>query len=784
MPDLPQLPDSPDRCETAALRALTRRTFFGGAAAALAASAVSAPTSASTPANASAPGAELDLDAGGGYWLGQRFWGNRLQDWITTAGRMECIAQPDQRVGRTVGVLTAEIRNAPFDLTVRTGTLEAGAGLSGFVVGTGIPGEDARRRALLGPLSGTGGGLIAAVDQNGRAVFREHTQESEPLAWPLLESRASGNPPARSTGEDLTLRLSGRVVEKDVVSLTLTVRATTTGAVLHTASIPRLPAARVRGGIALISSARDGSAARYWFTGFTAAGVGLAVHPERGLGPVVGTLFTAIGGTLRMTAQLMPVDPRLLPSLSLDVQRGGVWRQVATSGIAAGYTGLFYVPKYDASVAAGYRIRSGAEVLYSGTIPAEPRSGRLRVATVNCLKASHRSIDRPSARALPLAGAIGLDLYSAKNVYFPHNELVATMTRSKPDLVVAHGDQLYEDSPTAKDASRSPELDFLYKFLLWHWSMRPLTRCLPTVVLTDDHDVYQGNLWGAGGIAAQDQNDGGYVNDPAWVNLVQRLSTWHNPQRFDPAPIGQGISVGYSAFTYGGVSFALVEDRKFKSAPNGDDPDAELLGQRQEAFLATWRGLNPGLPKCILTQTTWACVQTDPAGNAVADTDSDGWPAAGRARAVRLAGAAQALILSGDQHLGHLVRHGLTQFADGPLQFTPPAGSTSFQRWFEPNRSLPNAGSTPHTGDFTDAFGNRVRVLAVANPRVSFADYRAAVPTGQGLGDRALKREGFGMAIFDHTRKSVTLECWPWNAAGTGAAQYAGWPVTVPYSAL
>ena len=57
---------------------------------------------------------------------------------------------------------------------------------------------------------------------------------------------------------------------------------------------------------------------------------------------------------------------------------------------------------------------------------------------------------------------------------------------------------------------------------------------------------------------------------------------------------------------------------------------------------------------------------------------------AGRLRAVRLAKAARALIVAGDQHVGHLVRHGISGFTDGPLQFTPPAGSSSFQRWFAP----------------------------------------------------------------------------------------------------
>ena len=757
-----------------AISALTRRTFFGGAAG-LVGSAVAAGADA-------APAIGFDSTSGSGHWLGARFWGNRLQDWIARAGRIECVAA-GSGVGRTVAVLTHEIQASTFDLSVRTGTLVTGNGFSGFVIGTGVPGEDARRRALLGSASGIGGGLIAYVDHNGAVGFRDHTAEGDQFLWPQLPATVVGAARPRVPSEDLTVRLTCRPASATTVTLTIAVSLTATGEVLQRATLASLPHTRVRGGIALMSSARDGSAARFWLTGFAATGV--TVIPERALGPVVGTLFTAVARTLRMTVQLMPLDPRTLPTLSLEVQRAGTWQRVGSSAIGPGYTALFYAPGFDTGSPVGYRIVGAGQVLYGGTIPAAP-TRRLRLASVNCLKASHRPLDSITPWQARLPGSVSLDLYSKRNIYFPHNEIVDSILAQKPDLLIAHGDQLYETSPTAKDGGPAPELDFLYKFLMWHWSMRAITRRVPTIVLTDDHDIYQPNLFGEGGIATTDPKRGGYVNAAAWINLVQRMSSWHNPERYDPTPIAQGISVGYAAFAYGGTSFAIVEDRKFKSGPEapGSAP-LELLGARQEAFLTAWARMHPGMPKVILTGSTWACVLTNANGSAREDPDSHGWPPAGRLRAVRLAKAARALIVAGDQHVGHLVRHGISGFTDGPLQFTPPAGSSSFQRWFAPAGGLPNAGSTPHTGDFTDAFGNRVRVLAVANPKFTLKElWQHYPPPGQDFGDRNLKREGFGMVILDHQAKAVRLECWPWNAAATGAGQYAGWPVTVPYSAL
>src|SRR5262249_43450058 len=132
----------------------------------------------------------------------------------------------------------------------------------------------------------------------------------------------------------------------------------------------------------------------------------------------------------------------------------------------------------------------------------------------------------------------------------------------------------------------------------------------------DDHDVYHGNVWGAGGKKADGfgqpgQDSGGYQEPAQWVNMVQRTQTSHLPDPYDPTPVLQEISVYYTEMLYGGVSFAIVEDRKWKSAPkvvipkaeivngwaqnpqydaarDGDVAGAQLLGSRQIAFLKHW----------------------------------------------------------------------------------------------------------------------------------------------------------------------------------------------------
>jgi alkaline phosphatase D len=150
-----------------------------------------------------------------------------------------------------------------------------------------------------------------------------------------------------------------------------------------------------------------------------------------------------------------------------------------------------------------------------------------------------------------------------------------------------------------------------------------------------------------------------------------------------------------------------------------------------------------------------------------------------RRTALGLVKRAGALLLSGDQHLASLVRHGLDGFDDGPVQFVAPAAGSAWQRWFEPAGGLPNPGPTPHTGDFTDAYGNRMRVLAVANSGLTKAAFRAARPgRNSELGDRDLKRDGYGLVRVDKAGRQFVIECHP----ADGGPQFAGWPYQLPFT--
>lgn len=215
------------------------------------------------------------------------------------------------------------------------------------------------------------------------------------------------------------------------------------------------------------------------------------------------------------------------------------------------------------------------------------------------------------------------------------------------------GDQFYESTGGfGIQTSPLPKaiLDYLRKWYMFGWSYRDIFRHIPCAIIPDDHDVYHGNIWGEGGkqaptdkgwdYAAQDQ--GGYKMPPEWVNMVQRTQTSHLPDPYDPTPVRQGIGVYYTHWIYGGISFAILEDRKFKPAPKNVLPpeanvqngfiqnpefdiktyrnlEADLLGQRQMDFLKEWvEDWRQGVRlKVVLSQTNFCTVATLPKGSLI-----------------------------------------------------------------------------------------------------------------------------------------------------------------------
>jgi hypothetical protein len=478
---------------------------------------------------------------------------------------------------------------------------------------------------------------------------------------------------------------------------------------------------------------------------------------------VAFALYTHDRGVLKLTAQLYPLKPGEPREARLELFERGQWVEVARAPVLyPGWSAHFRVASWDGSRTVRYRVRHGGAASFEGVIRRDPRDkNEIVVASLSC-NSSRTTGLRP--------------------------EIIDNLKAQDPDLLFFAGDQTYRHTEHT-----AGWIEFGLQF-------REVMCDRPTVCLPDDHDVGHPNLWGENGRRStrRDNSDGGYFYPVDYVNMVQRQQSWHLPDAVDPAPVERGITVYFTRLRVGGIDFAILEDRKFKSAPHGripemgprpdhivnaaydpksiDLPGLELLGARQEKFLRDWGQDWSGAElKAVLSQTAFCgAVHLHGAltNRLIADLDCNGWPQTPRRRALEEIRRARAVHLCGDQHLAVVVKHGLSGFRDGPWSFTSPAlVNTIYGRWWEPLDGKPGANPVPGsplpwTGDYLDGLGNRMSMFAYANP----PDIR----------DERQRGDGYGLARFDKRKRTVTFECWPRfaDARAGRKGQFPGWPVT------
>jgi alkaline phosphatase D len=764
-------------------------------------------------------------------WIGKDWWANRLQDWAIEDGALVCLQAGNKKPLRTAHWITRSIDTAdgPVDLSVDIAPADRGSvappsAFAGFLIGTGGEHVDYRLSALAHHLPAPDGGLLAVVDGDGVVALRRFDQPFAGKAiWsvntavaldnlPLLggQTRAGDGFQDKSTRRcRLELHVEGRIVAIKAIG--------DHGGVISTAVATVGDANLLDGAVAIVSSSGPSAAKGrgFAFSHLHGSGEGLLHHPDRAYGPVLCTLYTVDQEVLKLTAQFGPMGEGHTASLDLKTRDG--WHQVATSGIDPDSdTATFRVNGIKTLVDAPFQVRfrePGATVdsTYKGVIKAPPVDGHLDLAALNCQKVYTGGLQ-----------------WNHNGIWMPHVETAMAVSKHEPDLLFFAGDQIYEGDFVPVD-SRGGKItinDYLYKWLRFCWSFGDLTRSTPSVVIPDDHDVNHGNIWGAGGRKAVKrdgmtaQDSGGYRMPPRFVNVVHRTQTSHLPDSTDNAPIEQGITTYHCDLELGGVSFIVLADRMFKESPtvacpagtfkNGwpqadgfdaktqsDNPDAPLLGDRQEAFLEDWATRQDDRwASCVLSQTIFANMATLPPGansggvlpglgfpepdeypedwHFATDGDSNGWPQSGRNRALSSMRKAGTVHIAGDQHLGSLVEYGVDAHGDAGWGFCVPAIANTWpRRWWPPYPGENHKEGEPrYTGEYEDGFGNMVRVHAVANPMKS-----GRLPTN--LHNRM---PGYGMVRFDKPSGTVTFECWkrPQLGIEEEPQQYFGWPVTAP----
>lgn len=774
-------------------------------------------------------------------WIGPEYWANRLQDWQVANGRIECIESNPAKPMRTVHLLPYSLgsKAGKLKMKVRTGVLTKTFGLTentwtGFLIGAGQGALDYRGAALVHHDPGKGGGIIAAVNGKGEAVFRDMTREGYPV---ILSENLSGNSKALNGNQEVDLDLKA-IPKGDKYEISLSVSDVKTGKRMNHIILKEVDPDLLTGNIALVShpGSKDDSA-RYWFRNWEVAGSKLVRNEEGTFGPVMAVYFTLHEKVLKMATQFPILGEADPTNTCLEIwdQSAKNWKQVAEALITPpSYTALFRVENWNSTVDIPYRVvysysgikRKSGDFYFEGTVPHDP--AEKNVVSVAAFTGNQNVAHHADGERKRDAGQNSFDVgvsaldsrWTNNNIWFPHEEMVSNVKKQNVDLLVFTGDQIYESNPS-RAGFDNPFPDYLYKWYLWCWAYRDLTRNIPAVCFPDDHDVYQGNLWGWGGRRTDCDypsesfwspyyNNGGYWMPVEWVKMVERTQTCHLPDPYDPTPVEQGIGVYYTELNCGGISFAILEDRKFKiPSPQFKDrikqkedslrsvygqdftsrvkdiPEAKILGKRQLNFIRNWAGNWTGdVIKVALSQTIFAAAHTSGfgPGKPALDHDSNGWPAPARNTVLEELRKGFVFMIGGDQHLATVIHHGIDEFNDAGYSFCVPSVANFWTRFWLPESPGQNhiPGIPNYTGEYFDAFGNRLTMLAVANPKSP--DDLTEEEIKRGRTELYRKAPGYGVVRFDKESREITIECWPRytdpDDPATGT-QYPGWPVTI-----
>ncbi len=713
-------------------------------------------------------------------WLGGEVWANPMEDWAIADGWAQC---QTTAANRSVHSLTHQI-TAPgqsFAISVEMDGPEKPAKDSGGGLRIGCKTDINEYRSNCFAK----GGINAGVTGSELVLGKKKAAIKRDSAKGPITLLLNGTP----KGDSVALQLVAADSEENLLgSIEATVKP-----------------GDVTGNIAVVSNyqgpSKRNTKPAYRFRNWKADGAAFSVQSGQKFGPLLWSMYSLSdsrgdeGFVMKMNALTGPLGKADNQKVQLEIKTDGDWKQISEATLdKEAWVATFRIPNWNQKRETPYRLIYN-ETQKDGSKTRETWSGKI--------------LANPSGRPLRLAALTCQNDYA-----YPYEPVANNVVNLAPDMLYFSGDQLYESHGgfgIIREPAAPAILNYLRKYYQFGWAFREAMKNAPTICLPDDHDVFQGNIWGEGGQAMKEldkgaSSKGGYREPAAMVNVVHKTSCGHHPDFYDPTPVAQDISVYYGDMVYGDVSFAILGDRQWKSGPENvdtgsgradhvpdpdfdtstlDKPGLVLLGERQEKFLTEWsKDWRGHSMKVLLTQTVFGAMATHHGrgGDGMylkADLDSGGWPQTPRNNAIRILRDSMALHINGDQHLTTLTQYGVDKQRDSNWSFCTPAIAVGYPRWWRPDevgmphKNRPDHG-VPFTGEYLDGLGNKVYVYAVGNPESASEKDRYQLAHQ--------KASGFGFVTIDTKAKTYHLESFRFlvdATDGNPANQFPGWPVTI-----
>ncbi len=709
-------------------------------------------------------------------WVNSDIWTIPIENWRVQDGRVECTGKLTNM--KAVLLKYMLINEGDFLLNVRMGlnpdSEEAGSG--GVVVGM----QDQTDMDIKS-LAYFGSGINIGVDTEKNLFIGE-------ISKPL---------PDNFDLSDFSLHIDGQKTnDKDDIR----VQAIDNNGIQSDA-LTKKDIESFEGAICFVANHPSGKKYQgnhdFWFDEISLSGSAVITQEENGFGPILWSMYTLSKNTLKLTAQMPPLGKKDNQYVELHFMKDGEWKINQSVKIDPNSRiALFKIENWPSDSETPFQLRyiekdnagKPSEHTFDGLIRKDPTDKPLLMGGLTC----------------------------QYHYGFPYRPLTENLKKTNPDILYFSGDQLYEGNggySIVRFPADTAILSYLGKWYMFGWAFRDVMKDRPTIAIPDDHDIFQGNLWGNGGAKIENSQfrktfgtSGGYVEPAEMVQVVHATQCAHLPDPFDPSPMEQGIQPYYTELIYGNVSFAIVGDRMFKSGPNEiafwdgrkdhlktrlddmsviDKPGLKLLGDRQMNFLKNWaQDWSGAKMKCLLSQTIFSNVATHHGGNKevlLADLDSGGWPISPRNKAVDAMRTCFSFHIAGDQHLPSFIQYGINDFRDAGWAFCTPAIAVGYERRFQPEMlgwkiSERPQHNLPNTGKYIDPFGHPTYVYAIGNPEDNTQDANRY--------QRAQKSSsGFGLIEFDTENRKIKANAYHFladlNYPQNPGNEFPGWPVTI-----
>lgn len=698
-------------------------------------------------------------------WIGPDFWAVPLEDWKLEDNRVSCIGE---RSDMKLNIISSYIQpEGNFSVLLQMGT-----SLTGDIGSAGVQiAIQDKTDASIKSLCYFGKGIEIGVDGSG-TFFIDKTNTKIPVNFDL---------------KSFVLRIVGEQSDHSGSIQASIVDSNGTGCTInHSVS------GSLEGMIALFCKAPrvTDEGYNFWYDNIRLAGSALEIRKEERFGPVLWTMYTLSQNILKMTVQMPPLGDQE-KNVTFQINEKGKWNDFSSARIDPdSRIAVFRIENWDKTIDYDYRISYELDnqvYFYNGTIRREPVNGKLTMGAMTC----------------------------QFHYGFPYSPLIENLKKMDPDILYFSGDQVYEQNggySIIRFPAEKAILNYLGKWYMFGWAFGDLMRDRPTIVIPDDHEVFQGNLWGAGGKKVEYKewemnlrNVSGFVEPAEMVQVVMETNSAHLPDPFDPEPMEQSIPVYYTNLVYAGVSFAIVGDRIFKSGPENvawwegrkdiitepvpdpsrlDKEGLTLLGNRQMKFLDNWvTDWKDSYLKVLLSQTTFANAATHHSDKKIhyfGDLDSGGWPKSGRDEALKTIRKAFSFHLSGDQHLPTMIQYGLDEYRDAGWSFCTPAITVGFQRRFQPDKlNIPvndrPEHNSPNTGKYRDVFGNLNYFYAVGNPDDETKDPNRYMQAQKSA-------SGFAYLEYDTDKRTIYCDAIRFLSNPEQAEsdnRFPGWPLTI-----